>query len=121
MVMAEVMRRRIRKVLQQATSISIALDEFKSRKIIRFRADLPSAQSGSPWRHVCASGYSLSGVLGILSCSKKHASDFEDDHAVTAVKQLDALFSKFCTPLGRVRGRRGAEPLACDSELKAHI
>ena len=42
LVMAEVLRRKVRKVLQQATSISLSLDACKYRKIIRFRADLPS-------------------------------------------------------------------------------
>jgi len=120
-VMAEALRKRIRKALSQATSISLALDEAKYRKIIRFRADLPSAQrSGSLWRHAGASGFCFSGVLGILDCSKKHASDFENDHAVTAVKQLDAFLTEFCTPLGR--GDRGRpQLLACDEELRAHL
>ena len=92
-VMAEVLRRQIRNVFRQATSISLAMDECKYRKIIRFRADLPVALS-TELRHVGASGFSLSGVLGILDCSKKHAADFEEDHAVTALKQLDGFFSK---------------------------
>ena len=127
-VMAEVLRRKIRQELLLATSISLALDESKYRKIIRYRADLPSAKSsrpGSLWRHVGASGFSQSGVLGIIDCSKKHASDFEEDHAVTAVKQLDSCLARFCTPLGRSQGPRGprggAQPLACDEELEAHI
>ena len=85
------MRRKIRKVLLHATSISLALDECKYRKVVRFRADLPDRKrrgAGSLWRLVGASGFCLSGVLGLLDCSKKHASDFEEDHAVTAVKQL---------------------------------
>ena len=121
-MMAEVVRVRIRKMLAQASSISIALDESKYRKIIRFRADLPVAHSSiSLGSHVGASGFSLSGVLGLLDCSKKHASDFEEDHAVSAVKQLDGFLTTFCTPLGRMRGRRGPQPLACDYALKRHI
>ena len=111
-VMAEVLRRQIRNVFRQATSISLALDECKYRKIIRFRADLPVALS-SELRHVGASGFSLSGVLGILDCSKKHASDFEEDHALTALKQLDGFLVKFCTPLGRAGKRQ-----PCDEELR---
>ena len=114
-VMAEVLRRQIRNVFRQATSISLAMDECKYRKIIRFRADLPVALS-TELRHVGASGFSLSGVLGILDCSKKHAADFEEDHAVTALKQLDGFLVKFCTPLGRAGGQ--AQPLACDEELR---
>ena len=123
-VMAEVLRRRVRKVLSDATSISLALDECKYRKIVRYRADIPSgkkAEPGSTWRHVGASGFSHSGVLGLLDCSKKHASDFEEDHAVTAVRQLDSFLTKFCTPLGRITGRRGVQPLACDLALKTHV
>ena len=114
-VMAEVLRRQIRNVFRQATSISLALDECKYRKIIRFRADLPVALS-TELRHVGASGFSLSGVLGILDCSKEHASDFEEDHALTALKQLDGFLVKFCTPLGRAGGK--PQPLACDEELR---
>ena len=42
--MAELTRRRIRDVLRQATSISLSMDECKYRRIVRFRADLPSRQ-----------------------------------------------------------------------------
>ena len=78
-VMAEVLRNRIRQVLREATSITLALDEGKYRKVVRYRADLPARRSSGPgslWRHVGASGFSHSGVLGILPCSKKRASDF---------------------------------------------
>ncbi|CAK0899599.1 unnamed protein product, partial [Prorocentrum cordatum] len=121
-----------------ATSISLAIDESKYRKIVRFRVDLPiaacTAASGAPdlpsarnsgaglhVGNVGASGFCASGVLGLLDCSKKRASDFEDDHAVTAVKQLDDFLTKFCTPLGKIKGHRGAQPLACDQKLKAHV
>ena len=68
------LRRKMRKVLFQATFISLALDESKHRKIIRFRADVPRAQSsGSRWRHVGASGFSHSGASGLLDRSKEHA------------------------------------------------
>ena len=77
--MAEVLRKKIRKVLGQATAICLSLDECKYRKVVRFRADLPSvycAQQGSQWR-VGASGFSQAGVLGLLDCSKTELSDFE--------------------------------------------
>ena len=60
-------------------------------------------------------------MLGILDCSKKHAMDFEEDHAVTAVKQMHSFLTKFCSPLGRVRGRREPQRLACDEGLKRHV
>ena len=96
------------------------------RKIARFRCDVPSRRRDrSRWRG--ASGFSYSGVLGLLDCSKKHASEFEEDHAVTAVAHLDSFLTKFCTPLGptpaqgRWGGRRGARPSTCDTVLKAHV
>ena len=61
-VMAEVLRIRIRKVLREATSITLALDECKYRKVLRYRCDLPSRGSSgtdSLWRHV--------GVWGVQS------------------------------------------------------
>ena len=122
-VMAEVLRKKIRKVLGQATAICLSLDECKHRKIIRFRADLPSAycaQPGSHWR-AGASGFSQAGVLGLLDCAKKHVSDFEEDHAVMAVRKLEGFLTEFCTPLGRRRGSRKLQPLACDEALKRHI
>ena len=111
-VMAEVLRMKIRDVLGNATSISLSLDESKYRKIVRYRADVPS-------RNVEASDFCNAGALGILDCEKGHASEFEEDHAVTAVKQLESFLTRFCTPLGR--GRRKALSLTCDESLKSHI
>ena len=80
----------------------MSLDESKNRKVVRYRVDVPSRITGSLWRHVGASGFSQSGVLGLMDCSKKHASDFEDDHVVAAVMQLDTFLTRFCTPLVRI-------------------
>ena len=66
-------------------------------------------------------GFSHSGVLGIIHCKKESPSEFEEDHALIAVRQLDTFLEKCCTPLGRIRGRRGVQPLACDYDLLAHI
>ena len=104
-VMAEVLRKKIRQVLWQATAICISIDECKHRKVVCFRADLPSAycaQPGSRWR-VGASGFSQVGVLGLLDCSRKEVSDFEEDHAIVAVRKPEEFLTKFCTPLGRPR------------------
>ena len=117
-VMAEVLRVETRDVLRNATSISLSLDESKYRKVVRYRADVP-APGGGVARNVGASGYCHAGVLGILDCKKSHAAEFEEDHAVTAVKQLGSFLTKFCTPMGR--GRRKAVPLACDESLKSHV
>ena len=111
-------------MLREATSISLALDECKYRKVLRYRCDLPSRRSSgtdSLWRHVGAGGFSHSGVLGIIHCKKSSASEFEEDHGLIVVRQLHTFFGKCCTPLGRIRGRRGVQPLACDYDLLAHI
>ena len=120
-IMAEVLRAEIRDVLRNATSISLSLDESRYVKVIRYRADVPASGGGGGWaRNFGASGYCHIGVLGALDCSKRHAADFEEDHAVTAVNQLDSFLTKLCTPLGR-RGIRKALPLACDESLKSHV
>ena len=125
-IMAEVIRHNIRSTLAKASSISLAIDESQHKKIVRFRADLPEPLArGCFYGRLSAGNHCISGVLGILDCSKKHACDFEQDHALTAVKQLDDFLTRFCTPLGprpRARGpRRGPQPLACDVMLKAEI
>ena len=56
------------------------------------------------------------GVLGIIDCSHASAADFEEDHAIKAVKKLDGLITTFCSPLGP-----GGQPLAPDLCLKDHI
>ena len=116
-IMAEVLRAETRDVLRNATSISLSIDESKYRKVVRYRADVPA--SGGCARNFGASGYCHGGVLGVLVCNKRHAAEFEEDHAIAAVKQLGSFLTKFCTPLGR--GIRKAVPLACDESLKSHV
>ena len=128
-VMAEVCRVKIRAVLREATVITLALDASKYRKVVRFRCDRPGAsgaeagtsgaEAGSGWapcKYIGASGFCQSGIMGILDCTREHTADFEADHAVMAVKQLDAFLTKFCTPLGKK-----GEPLAPGEGLKQHI
>ena len=121
-IMAEVIRCNIRSTLSKATSISLSIDEAQYRKIVRFRADLPEPlERDCFYGHLSAASHCISGVLGIPDCSKKHACDFEEDHAVTAVKQLEGFLTRFCSPLGPSSGRRAPQSLACDTMLKADI
>ena len=46
-VMAEVVRRDIREQLRLATSITLAFDESRYRKIVRYRADAPYVPPGT--------------------------------------------------------------------------
>ena len=55
----------------------------------------------------------VTGMLGIVDCSTKDPSDFEEYHAVTAVKKLEDLFTRFCTRLGR-----GGKPGVLDQRRK---
>ena len=123
-IMAEVIRRNIRRILSEATNITLAIDEAQHYKIVRFRAALAEPQPLARdcfYGRISASNHCVSGVLGILDCSKKHAKDFEDDHAVTAAYQLDDFLTRFCSPLGPADGHRAPQPLACDATLKAEI
>ena len=111
-------------MLGQASSTSLFLGECKYRKNVRFRADVLSAARaagpGSLWRQGSASGLTYSGVLAMLDCCKKDALDFEDDHAVSAVKQLALFLAKFCAVRGRAPGFTKMQPLALDEDLKRH-
>ena len=102
--MAEARREVLRKQLGEAQFISLSMDDRQYQKIIRFRCDAPS----KPF--VCK------GILGVMSLEKSAVGDFEEDHALVGVRQLDAFVNKFCTPLSPA-GR----PLATDIALKEHI
>ena len=51
-----------------------------------------------------------------MALERSAAGDFEEDHALAAVRSMDAFLNKFCTPLAKAR-----QPLATDLELKEHI
>ena len=85
--MAETRREDTRKLISQATVLSLALDERKYQKVIRFRCDAPT----KPFVH--------RGILGVLTLEKSAVGDFEEDHALIAVRQMDNFLNKFCTPL----------------------
>ena len=107
MVMAEVKREEIRENIANATSISVALDETKGRKIVRIRGDRPTRP------------FTFDAVLGMYGTSylpaKKKTigaasgaveSAIQEDHAQHAAKELDAFLKRFFTPLAsRKRGR----------------
>ena len=52
----------------------------------------------------------------MLTLEKSAVADFEEDHALIAVRKLDSFLNKFCTPLAKAGG-----PLPPDFALKAHI
>ena len=74
-VIAETRREDIRELLGRAQFLSLAMDERKYKKIIRFRCDAPT----KPFVH--------HGILGVLDLSKSAVGDFEEDHALIAVRK----------------------------------
>ena len=85
-IIAEVRRQDIREQLRRATDIGLSMDERRYLKVVRYRCDAPT----KPFVH--------RGVLGVLSLEKSALGDFEEDHAVIAVRKMDLFLTKFCTP-----------------------
>ena len=97
-ILAEVAREKHRECLREATSITFALDEGKYQRVVRFRCDTPApVADGKP--------AVAKGVLGIVDCSHASIEDFEEDHAIKAVKKIDGLITDFCSALGREGSR----------------
>ena len=64
------------------------------------------------------------GVLGVMTLANSSTEDFEEDHDLIAVRKLDALLNRFCTPLKSAVGDSQASNSAVDEEpqaLKEHI
>ena len=101
-IIAEVRRQDIREQLRRATYIGLSMDERQYLKIVRYRCDAPT----KPFVH--------RGVLGVLSLEKSALGDFEEDHAVIAVRKMDSFLPKCCTPsppnIGRWR-RSTSKPM----------
>ena len=76
----------------------------KYKKIVRFRCDAPI----KPYLH--------RGILGVLGLEKSAVGDFEEDHALVAVRKLDNFLNRFCTPLGKK-----GEHVTTDFALKDRI
>lgn len=103
-IIAEARRRVLRKQLAEARFISLSMDERQYQKIVRFRCDAP------------VKPFIRRGILGVLKLEKSAVGDFEEDHALIAVRKLDCFLNKFCTPLGK-----GCRPSATNFALKEHI
>ena len=55
-------------------------------------------------------------ILGVLTLENSAVGDFEEDHALIAVRQMDKFLNKFCTPLSSK-----SRPLATNLDLKNHL
>ena len=95
--MAAVRRVEIRKKIEEAQSITLGLDESKTRKVIRVRGD------------AIKHPFTFDAVFGIVSKSYEAgdtASSLREDHAQHASKELEGFLKRFFTPLAtRKRGR----------------
>ena len=89
--MAEDARATARKRLREATNITLAIDESKYRKVVRFRCDTPGPDA--------VGNYVARGVLGILSCARESTEEFLEDHALVATRRLGVFLLRFCTCL----------------------
>ena len=92
-IMAEARREVIRKDLRKATFICLCMDDRKYQKIIRFRCDAPEKP------------FVRRGVLGVMTLANSSTEDFEEDHALIAVRKLDAFLNRLLHPfeVGRWR------------------
>ena len=101
--MAEVSRRKMRRVLKAATAITISLDESKTYKVLRFACDTPTAP------------YVAHGVLGALRLSYEQKGEdagaaqqqLEEDHAVHALRALQLFLTRLCTRRTKANIPRG--------------
>ena len=88
------------------------MDDRQYQKIIRFRCDAPQKP------------FVRRGVLGVMSLENSSTQDFEEDHALIAVRKLDAFLNRFCTPLSKsaVGDTLASNSAVDDSQaLKEHI
>ena len=69
-------------MLRSATCISLAMDDRKYQKIVRFRCDAPKKP------------YMRRGILGVLGLQRSAVGDFEEDHALVATRKLDRFFKQ---------------------------
>ena len=80
------------------------MDDRGKFKVLRYRSDAP------------AKPYVRHGILGVLWLDNSALNEFDDDHALVALRKLDGFMTRVCTPLGP-----GGRPLATDARLKEHI
>ena len=90
-VAAEVTRVTIRKIIRNATSISLAIDECDTRKIIRLRCDMPKPPYR--WDGVMCICKKLYGITDDLS------RELKDDHAVHNRRLFEGSLQSFYMPL----------------------
>jgi hypothetical protein len=87
-IMAEWVRNGTRKRLREASYVTLALDEAKRRRLVRFRCDTPRPP------------YTATGVLGIVNGAYSSLDELTDDHVINGARHLEDFFKQFFTPRG---------------------
>ena len=103
-IMAEARRMDIRQELSEATAITLAMDDRKYQKLIRYRCDAPNEP------------FVRRGILCVMGLGKSAVGDFEEDHALVAVRKLERALNTFSVP-NKKRGEQEQVLFA----LKEHI
>ena len=103
-IMAEARRMDIRQELSEATAITLAMDVRLYQKLIRYRCDAPNEP------------FVRRGILCVMGLKNSAVGDFEEDHALVAVRKLECALNKLCTP---IRKRGDQEQVLF--ELKEHV
>ena len=87
-IMAEWCRQNHRKRIREATSITLAFDEAKRRRLVRFRCDTPRAP------------YTAPGILGIVSGHFRSIDEVTDDYATAAGGAVPLILHFFFNATG---------------------
>ena len=108
-IISEVVREGIRKRLRSATSATVALDDWRGRKILRVRVDTPEAP------------YSYDGVLGVVRKSYgSHgavADDIAEDHAQHSLRRIEHCHRRFFTPLASKKRKASSRSASGDAPV----
>ncbi len=107
LIMQETIRQKKRAAIADASSISLAFDDRKGFKLVRFRCDAaPSLNSRG--RHDAGGAEpsaqpAVGGILGVVQCLRGSSmADFAEDYAERTVGEIRKMIDAFCTPLGGV-------------------
>ena len=86
-ILAEVKRAENRNHIRKATCLSLAIDESKRRRVLRFRCDAPEDP------------YVADGVIGVMGGQPCKVEELTADAAERFVKDLVQFLRKWCTPM----------------------
>ena len=115
-IIAEEVRKDVRRHLRESTSISLAVDDSDGRKLVRARCDTPSA----PYRFDCVMGI----VTKKLGARGKVAREVMEDCALSTHEQLQAFHERFFMTGARrfsYGKSKKASPASADARVSQHV